>query len=50
LKLDTPFALAAIKKIIKNSSIAELFNEAGQFIPFIFSELFTTISAIFSPL
>ena len=32
LKIDTPEALAANKKIIKNSSIALLFNSTGHLI------------------
>ena len=36
LKWDTPFALAAIRKIIKNSSIALLLNFDGQLIDLIF--------------
>ena len=32
LNFDIPLAFAATKKIIKNSSIAELFNFDGQFI------------------
>ena len=34
LKTETPFAFAATKKIIKNSSIAELFKSEGQYIGF----------------
>jgi hypothetical protein len=36
LKYEIPFALAATKKIIKNSSIAPLFNFEGQLIDFNF--------------
>ena len=36
LKLDIPFAFAAIKKITKNSSIAALFKYEGQLKPLIF--------------
>ena len=36
LKYETPLALAAIKKIKRNSSIAALFKLVGQFIGFIF--------------
>ena len=50
LKYEIPFALAAIKKIIKNSSIALLLNFAGQFIDFIILGELTFISDIFSPL
>ena len=50
LKKDIPSALAAIKKIIKNSSIAPLFNFDGQLIDFSFLGLLTKISAIGSPL
>ena len=50
LKKDIPSALAAIKKITRNSSIAPLFNFDGQLIDFIFFGLLTKISAIGSPL
>ena len=50
LKVDTPLALAAIKKIIKNSSIASLFKLDGQLIDFRFLGLSTKTSAIASPL
>ena len=41
LNFDIPLAFAATKKIIKNSSIAELLNFDGQFIDFKFFLLFT---------
>ena len=47
---DIPFALAAIKKITKNSSIAELFKYEGQLKHLIFLELSTTMSEVSSPL
>ena len=50
LKCDIPFAFAAIKKIIKNSSIALLLSLEGQFIALKDYVLSTYISAIFSPL
>ena len=50
LKLDVPFAFAAIKKITKNSSIAALFKDEGQLKPLIFFELSTTMSEVSSPL
>ena len=36
LKYEIPFALAATKKITKNSSMAPLFNFTGQLIAFKF--------------
>ena len=48
LKTETPFAFAATKKIIKNSSIAELFK-SGQY-RFYVTFTCTLISAINSPL
>ena len=50
LKCETPFALAAIKNITKNSSIAPLLNSDGQFRDLIIWGLETKISAIGSPL
>ena len=50
LNIETPFALAATKKITKNSSIAELLRFFGQSIPLRLLLLLTIISAIFSPL
>ena len=45
-----PLALAAIKKMTKNSSIAPLFKFEGQFTDLRFFGLFTKMSAIVSPL
>ena len=50
INFEHPLALAATRKIIRNSSIAALLNFAGQLIPFKIFLLFTRISAIFSPL
>ena len=45
-----PFAFAAAKNIIKNSSIALALRFEGQLIAFNDLVLFTKISEIFSPL
>ena len=50
LKYETPFALAATKNIIRNSSIAPLFYFDGQLIDLIDLALLIFMSAIFSPL
>ena len=50
LKYEIPLAFAATKNIIKNSSIASLFNFFGQLIHFKNLALLILISAIFSPL
>ena len=44
LKIDVPLALAAIKKIIKNSSMASLLNLVGQLIDLRDEGLFTKMS------
>ena len=49
-KVDIPFALAAIRKIIKNSSIADEFKLFGHLNALSFFVLFTKISPINSPL
>ena len=46
LNVEIPLALAATRKMIKNSSMAELFKSAGQFIPLRLFLLFTKISEI----
>ena len=50
LKCEIPLAFAATKKIIKNSSIALVFNFEEQFIALRLFELFIKISEICSPL
>ena len=47
LKYEIPFALAATKKRIKNSSIAPELNLSGQLILFNFEVFFISMSAIF---
>ena len=50
LKYEIPLALAATKNIIRNSSMAPLFNFDGQSIDLIDLALLTFMSAIFYPL
>ena len=50
LKYEIPFALAATRKITRNSSIAPLFNFTGHLIALSELGLLTLMSAIFSPL
>ena len=50
LKWETPLALAATKKISKNSSMAPLFSLGGQLIGFNLYVLVIEISARSSPL